>query len=196
MARDGRGSLPGPQHQGDAGSSTPPHHASPQALGFSQALLQEHSSRRPLPPTSGNHEWSSEARDGNLGLAPLAHPSQPCTQPGGCTKPPADLGIPPLVGGNPGHPYRGRVCHPAGHGQERERWSWNSHSAGGWLHLGGTASPLLRPESHSCLNPACRSSTSVCTSAHVLQEPQPVAKRLQMLEELCTAAGQQRQRGK
>lgn len=37
---------------------------------------------------------------------------------------------------------------------------------------------------------------SVCTSAHVLQEPPPLAKRLQMLEELCTAAGQQQQRGK
>lgn len=35
-----------------------------------------------------------------------------------------------------------------------------------------------------------------CTSTHVLQEPQPLAKRLQMLEELCTAAGQQQQREK
>lgn len=61
VAGDGRGTVPALQHQGNAGSSPSPRCASPQASGFSQALLQERSSRQPLPPTSGNHEWSNGA---------------------------------------------------------------------------------------------------------------------------------------
>lgn len=64
---------------GAASSSPSPQRASPQALSFSQALLQECISRWLLPPTFGNHEWSSGAGAGNLGLALLAHLSQPCT---------------------------------------------------------------------------------------------------------------------
>lgn len=101
---------------GAASSSPSPRCASPQALSFFEALLQERFSHWLLPPTFGNHEWSNGAGDGNLGLALLAHLSQPCTQPRGCTKPPADLGTLLLVGGTPGLPYLGRICHPAGCG--------------------------------------------------------------------------------
>ena len=120
VARDGRGTVLALQRGAMLTAAPLPAVHLPQALGFSQALLQEWSSRRPLPPTSGNHEWSNGAGDGNLSLAPLAHLSQPCTQPRGCTKPPADLGTLPLVGGTPGLPYLGRICHPAGCGQERQ----------------------------------------------------------------------------
>lgn len=166
-------------------AATLPNCAFPWDLGFSQTLRQERSSCWPLPPTSGNHEWSNGAGDGNLGLAPLAHLPQPRTRPGDCTKPPADLGTLPLVEGNSGQHLPGR----------RRR--------GG---AGAAAEPALSAHGrHSLRSAPARAAFlpspgvpqfSLCTSAHVLQEPQPVAKRLQMLEELCTAAGQQQQRGK
>lgn len=75
---------------------------------------------------------------------------------------------------------------------EKERLEPELLLSRGCLRTGGTA----------CASPAGAAflpSPGVprfSTSAHVLQEPQPVAKTLQMLEELCTAAGQQQQRGK
>lgn len=52
-AEDAEG--PSPQ-RGMMLAAASPHCASPQDLGFPQALLQERSSCLLLPPTSGNHE--------------------------------------------------------------------------------------------------------------------------------------------
>lgn len=162
-----------------ASSSHSPHCAFPWDLGFSQALLQERSSRWPLPPTSGNHEWSNGAGDGNLGSAPLAHLPQPCTLPGDRTKPPADLGTFPLVEGSSGQ-----------HLRDEERLGLELLLSRRCLRFSGQGRiPAFLP------SPGVPR-FSVCTRAHVLQEPQTMAKTLQMLEELCTAAGQQQRRGK
>lgn len=95
-----------PRSMGDAGSSPCPHCASPQALGFSQALLQEFSSCRPLPPTSGNHEWSN-------GMEIWAWPRwltclSPAPKPGAAHPPPSRPRHPSPCWRHPRSPIRGQ----------------------------------------------------------------------------------------